>query len=94
MPQWKYHSNKLDLQYQFRKDLKNLEKAGGLDLAPKVPKSQSNRKFIGFERSLGRRPQMFTQQSPKDPLPMCKEPEDTLEGHLSMSCQVRAGGKK
>lgn len=33
---------------------------------------------------------LFTRQSPKDPLPMCQVAEDTLEGHLSMYCQVRA----
>lgn len=64
--------------------------ATGFNLASKIPKSQSNWEFIGCERSLGRGPQLFTRQSPKDPLPMCQAPEDTLEGHLSMYCQVRA----
>lgn len=60
------------------------QRAQGFDLASKLPDSQSNR----TEQWKGRKAALCIPQDPKDPL--CHVPEDTLEGHLSISWQVKA----
>lgn len=81
----------LDLQYQFRNDLKNLKKKPkALTSPPKSPNPSPIENLLDVKEALEKGPNCPTRQSPKDPLPMYKAPQDTQEGHLSMYCQVRA----